>query len=148
MACGFVVELFWGYFWSRAGLLSPSLRLRTTTLLWHSALWTAGLNGEDIWVQLCPWPLPSASSCRRKGIFPVTFSLWRKHLFPTSCYCLPLQEVHHKCQENPQCGSDDEEVGVKNLAGERETIQFRPESQAEKKRQSQHLQVCLWKSCS
>lgn len=35
--------------------------------------------------------------------------------------------------------SDDEEVGVKNIAGERETIQF-PKSQAKKKkRQSQHL---------
>lgn len=113
MACGFVVVLFWGYFWPRAGLHSLSLRLKTAAALWlRLVILTTAENGENALIhdhlhrlKLFSPPLPPATSCRRKGSFPVTFRLWLKHLFPTSCYCLPTQEVHHKCQENLRSGS-------------------------------------------
>lgn len=32
--------------------------------------------------------------------FPVISHLLREHLFPTSCYCWPAQEVCRECEEN------------------------------------------------
>lgn len=89
-------------------------------------------------VFLHPLATPSLlSSLQEKGNhFLWLFRLWHQHLFPTSCYCLPAQEVHHKSQEKPQPGSSCVRWwrggSVKHSWQEREIIQIHPKISLEK----------------
>lgn len=144
MACGFVVLSFRLYFWHRD---SPSLRLKPAAALWRcvALLTKACTDVENTQLQLLysvflhPLATPSLlSSLQEKGnhFLWLFFRLWHQHLFPTSCYCLPAQEVHHKSQEKLQPGSSCVRWwrggSVKHSWQEREIIQIHPKISLEK----------------
>lgn len=111
--CGIIL----GLFLAGAGPHSLLFRLKSAAGLWRrSVVQSTELRGEHTHTQ-CTYStgayppqcfcfflfwslLPLTSSCGREKPFPVTFHLLHEHLFPPSCYCLPTQEVSHKCQEN------------------------------------------------
>lgn len=109
--CGIILGLFLAQGWPALAFIEPENCSSTLTSFsnnWQQHRTVKTLSYTSIYthrLELFSPPLPPATSCRRKGSFPVTFRLWLKHLFPTSCYCLPTQEVHHKCQENLRSGS-------------------------------------------
>lgn len=122
---------------------SPSLRLTPAAALWRcvALLTKACTDAENTPMHnysystrsfYTHWPLPLSLQflAGERDRFLWLFRLWHQHLFPTSCYCLPAQEVHHKSQEKLQPGSSCVRWwrggSVKHSWQEREIIQNHP----------------------
>lgn len=76
----------------------PLLRLKPATALPLCQTVLMELNSvkRHTRMELFSQLVPPLTSCQRKGLFPLTFCLWQKHLFPTSCYCPATEETERK----------------------------------------------------
>lgn len=92
----------------RGSKFGPLAQLTTAAALWLCSSALTELNRVDHHPHTHTHTgvdgalFPPLTSWRRKGLFPLTFCLRHKHLFPPSCYCGATQEIYVSRSE--KCG--------------------------------------------